>query len=155
MPRLARPCPKKRPEEGSGTVSEQPRLEDIAKKEVVLRIPGMESVEVRRDVPFPGADGAELPMDVYLPAAPGGNAGCPAVVLVAGYPDPGYERIFGRKFKETGWSVSWARLAAASGFAAVAYSNRDPAGDLEELLRHLRENGRAMGIDGARTGLLA
>jgi hypothetical protein len=136
-------------------MSEELRPEDFAKKEVVYRIPGMDSMSVRRDVEFPAADGDILTMDLYSPRDVKPGAKLSAVVFVAGYPDPGFERMLGRKFKETGSSVSWARLAAASGLAAITYTNREPAADLDALLRFVRQNAPSLGIDEKKIGLWA
>jgi hypothetical protein len=91
----------------------------------------MESVEVRPDVPF----GDGLFMDVYTPA------GVPeperAVVIVAGYPDPGFQRKLGFRFKEMPSNVAWGRLIAGAGLTAITYTNVDPADGLSELLDHL------------------
>ncbi len=127
----------------------------ISRKTVLCRLPGDEAVTVRRDVVYASPGGADLTMDLYLP--PGGTGGTPppAVVLVAGYPDPGYEKFLGCRFKEMGSSVSWGRLLAASGMAAVAYTNRDPAADARALLGFLRGHAAELGIDGERLGLWA
>jgi hypothetical protein len=52
------------------------------------------------------------------------------VVIVEGYPDPGLKAVFGCRFKEMGSTTSWARLIAASGMVAVAYTNERPEPDL-------------------------
>jgi acetyl esterase/lipase len=77
------------------------------------------------------------------------------VVFVAGYSDVGFEKVFGVKFKNMAMSVSWGQLAAASGLVAIAYTNREPAPDLEALLLHLRRHAAALGIDADRIGLWA
>jgi len=51
--------------------------------------------------------------------------------------------------------VSWARLLAASGVAAVTYAYRDPAADLQALLAFLRRDGRSLRLDASRLGLWA
>src|SRR5262249_49080439 len=79
----------------------------------------------------------------------------PAVVIVAGYPDPGFQKMFGCKFKEMGSSVSWAELAAASGIVGITYENREPTTDLYQLFRHLSEAGASLGIDSTRIGIWA
>jgi acetyl esterase/lipase len=127
----------------------------IAKRTVVYRLPGMDKVAVEPDLVYSSRDGAALTMDVYRPPATEAGAPRPAVVLVAGYPDPGFRRIVGCRFKEMGSTVSWARLLAASGLAAVAYENSEPASDLEALLAHLRDNAASLGIDASRLGLWA
>ena len=127
----------------------------IAKRTVVYRLPEMEEVTVEPDLAYSSRDGAALTMDLYRSPDMGPGDQRPAVVLVAGYPDPGFRKIVGCRFKEMGSTVSWARLLAASGLAAVAYENADPAADLEALLAHLRESAETLGIDATRLGLWA
>jgi hypothetical protein len=38
--------------------------------------------------------------------------------------------MLGCRFKEMAMSVSWGQLIAASGMIAIAYTNREPAADL-------------------------
>lgn len=98
-----------------------PAENEIVTRKVVLDLPGMDDVIVRRD----GA------IDVYHPA----NVADPAtVIIVAGYPDAGFQKIFGRSFREMQSTVCWARLIAASGMQAIAYSNQDPVADLNALI---------------------
>jgi hypothetical protein len=124
--------------------------ESIAKKSVVYTTPGVDRVTVRRDVPF--ARG--LMMDVYSPPD-AGSARLPAVVLAAGYRDAGFEKHVGCRFKEMGSTVSWARLIAASGMVAVAYTNEEPAADVRALLHHIRQNAASLRIDEKRIGVWA
>ena len=136
-------------------MSQEIRPEDIRKRTVVHRIEGMDSVLVRRDLPFRGADGGALAMDVYRPAGAASEAALPAVLLVAGYRGDGFRARIGCDFKDMGSVTSWARLFAVSGFAAVAGGNRDPAADALAMLRHVRENAASLGIDGGRLGVWA
>jgi hypothetical protein len=127
----------------------------IARREVVYRLPGTETVVVRRGLEYRAEEAGPLTMDVYRPATAGNDAQLPIVVIVAGYRDAGFQRMLGCSFKDMGSTVGWARLMAASGIAAIAYVNREPVADLEEILRHLRENGESLGLDGERIGLWA
>ena len=127
----------------------------ISQKRAVYDIAGMERAIVRKDVVYRTTDGGPLTMDLYYPADSVADARRPAVVLVAGYNDVGYEKAFGVRFKEMGMSISWGQLIAASGLVAIAYTNRQPAEDLDALLRHVRDNGAALGIDGDRIGVWA
>lgn len=136
-------------------MSEESAVNPIASKTVVFRVPGMDAVTVVRDLEFAGADGAPAAMDVYLPPDAGTGARPPVAVIVAGFPDPGFRRMLGCRFKELGSTVSWGTLMAASGIAVVAYANRDPAADLEALLRHVRTRAAELGFDGSRIGLWA
>lgn len=129
--------------------------EHISKRRVVYRVRDAEAVRVRRDVEY-GASGEDaLTLDIYYPAGAGRAARVPAVVVVAGYPDAGFEAALGCKFKEMGSSVSWGELTAASGLVAVTYTNREPVRDVRAALEYVRRNAAALAIDENRIGLWA
>jgi hypothetical protein len=136
-------------------MSDEAGAEHVSQKRVVYEVPGAADVEVRREIPFRGADGGDLFMDLYYPARPAAVSPPPVVAIVAGYRDVGFEKALGCRFKEMGSSVSWGRLLAASGMAAVACTNRDPARDAMALLEHLRARDRELAIDAGRIGLWA
>jgi hypothetical protein len=136
-------------------MSQDDQQDHISKRMVVYQVPGMEAVTIRRDVEYRGTDAGALTMDLYSPADSEGRARIPAVIIVAGYPDPGFQRMVGCRFKEMGSSVSWGRLIAASGLAAITYTNREPEGDLHALMQHVRQNAADLGIDENRIGLWA
>lgn len=118
-------------------------LREIAKKKAVLTLPGMESVDVRRDIAWRG----DLLMDVYVAAA--GATRPPLVVIVMGFQDPTSN---GRAY---GPMTSWARLLAATGVAAAIYGAAEPAEDLLRVLAFVRTNAETLGVDADRIGLLA
>ena len=128
---------------------------ELAKMTIVYSIPGVESVAVRRDVPYRDSESGPVTYDVYHPpgAAPGEQR--PAVLIVYGYSDAGTPNVLGRSFKELGMTVSWARLIAASGLVAILYSNREPVDDVQRVIQHVRENAVDLGIDEDRLGLWA
>ncbi|HJR08735.1 MAG TPA: alpha/beta hydrolase [Pyrinomonadaceae bacterium] len=139
-------------------MSEDTKPAAISKKVLVYRISGMDDVKVQRDVEYSVTDECVLTLDIYYPPdspESGGGARLPAVVFVAGFTDAGFEANVGCKFKEMASNVSWGRLTAASGLAAITYTNREPATDLSALLRHVRHNAGALGIDADRIGLWA
>lgn len=136
-------------------MSRQTGQDHISKKAVVYGIPGMDAVTVRRDLAYRTTDAGPLTLDIYEPPGSEGQAPPPAVILVAGYPDPGFRRIVGCGFKEMGSTVAWARLIAASGIAAIAYTNREPVADLHVLLEVARHSAASWGIDETRIGLWA
>src|SRR5258708_19008216 len=124
---------------------------DIVRMKVVYEIPGMEEVIVRRDVTYDG----ELRMDVYYPRRAGDGPRLPAVILAAGFPDLGMQSRMGCGFRDMGWTVSWARLIAASGMIAVTYTAHEPVANAAALLGYLRDNATTLGIDANRLGVLA
>jgi hypothetical protein len=125
------------------------QIQELAKKRVLYRIPGMEAAMVRRDETYRTAGDGALSMDLYYPAETTNGERLPVVVIVMGYPDP---HGFARKM---GWAISWAELIAASGMAAVIYGNREPAADAHFVLQHIRQNAASLLIDENRIGVAA
>lgn len=135
-------------------MSQESERDKMVKKTVVLEIPGMDAVTVRRDIAYQATGAGALTFDLYAPRASVGVARAPAVVFVSGYPDPGFEALLGCKRKDMGQSTSWGRLVAASGLVGINYTNREPS-DLHALLQHLRQDAASLGIDEGRIGLWA
>lgn len=128
---------------------EDPQV-SIKEKTVCYQLPEMNNVKVRRDVDYQPA----LEMDIYYPPQFESES-LPVVVIVAGFPDSGFEKHMGCKFKEMGSVISWAQLIAASGMIAITYVNRDPDVDIHELLKYIRQNANALGINKKRLGVWA
>lgn len=135
-------------------MSQQAPRDHISRKRVVYQIPGMDAVTIRRNVEYRTTDPA-LTMDLYYPPDTKITARIPAVVFVSGYPDPGFEKMVGCKFKEMGSYISWGQLTAVSGIVAITYTNIEPAADVKTLLQYIRENAASLGIDENRIGLWA
>jgi acetyl esterase/lipase len=94
---------------------------ELARMRVVYEVPGMDEVEVRRDLVYREVEGTRMTMDVYLPPARRLAAGrAPAVLLIHGGPVPpaAYAKV-----KNMGVFVSYGELLAASGLAAVAFNH--------------------------------
>ncbi|MBL4582712.1 MAG: dienelactone hydrolase family protein [Gammaproteobacteria bacterium] len=104
--------------------------------------------KVREGISY--ADEARF-FDIYLPERTEGPA--PVVVLVTGYPDPGFEERVGLKQMQIQAYRDWAKLLAASGMAAVIYSNVEPVEDAFILLDFLRCEAGQLQIDPARIAL--
>jgi hypothetical protein len=128
---------------------------EIARKPVVFQLPNMGAVKLRRDVKYASSATEELSMDIYYPPDSKSGAQPPVAIIVAGYSDFRTPNVIGCKFKEMEWTISWARLLAASGVAAITYSPREPETDLQALLEFCRGNSAELGIDMTRTGVLA
>ncbi|HWQ36482.1 MAG TPA: hypothetical protein VNQ79_26855 [Blastocatellia bacterium] len=128
---------------------------DITKKRIVYRIPGMNDVTIRRDVGYQITGTGALTFDLYLPPDAESGARLPAMVFVSGYSDPGFQRMLGCRLREMESYVSWGQLTAASGLAAVTYSTIEPATDIHALLQYIRQNAAALGIDENRIGVWA
>jgi acetyl esterase/lipase len=125
------------------------KLAEVARKQVVYRIPGMDDVAVRRDVVYKTTAAGPLLMDVYYPPGATPEARVPIVLIVLGYPDP---QSGGRMF---GPLTSWARLIAMSGMAAGIYGTSTPAEDVHDVFAYVRDNADSLGIDRHRIGVYA
>ncbi len=53
--------------------------------------------------------------------------------MVSGYPDEGFEKFTGYKFKDLPSNVAWARRIADAGMTPVTYVARDPIAVLQQL----------------------
>jgi len=138
-----------------------PPIEEMYRMPLVYSVPGMDKIEVRRDVVYKSVDikatQTALKLDAYFPA---GAAQAPAVVLVSGGGVEGAPR----DFRDAGVYQSYGRLLAASGFVAISYSKRyarGPAGttngaeDTRDLIVYLREHAAELHLDKERIGLWA
>ena len=136
-------------------MNEPNNRQPVTTQAVIYRIPAMQEVQVERDLEFRGATGASLGFDLYRPSSGESRSPTPAVVFICGFSDPGFASFVGCKFKEMAGYVTWAQLVAASGLAAITYTNQDPVADLYSLLGHLERNAASLGLDQARFGVWA
>jgi hypothetical protein len=124
------------------------KIREIAKKHVVWKPPGTDSLPAPRDLTYRSASGSALAMRIYHPAS-SPTRHVPVVLAPLAYPDPeGGVRMFGPV-------TSWAEVFAASGMAAVVYGSDAPERDVHAALKHLRTEGAAHGLDANRSGLFA
>ena len=65
------------------------------------------------------------------------------------------QKMLGCRFKDMQFTVSWGTLLAVSGLAAVAATNREPAGDFMALVDHLCSHAGDLGIAEGAIGILA
>src|SRR4029077_15264336 len=135
-------------------MTDQNERHPMTTKRVFYEIAGMDDVRVRRDVEYQRSSAGSLTMDVYSPPAERKEPQ-PAIVIVSGYPDEGFRGMLGCRFKEMASSVSWAELLAMSGIVAIAYTNRDPVGDVHFLLDFIAKNAGSLGVDEKSIGLFA
>ena len=109
---------------------------------VVLKLPGMESVDVRKDVVYDGTH----KLDLYRPK--NDASALPVVIFINGVGAP--------NFKEWGQYTSWPRLVAAKGLAAISYQTEgDSAGQTDALLRYVLEHAAELKIDPKRVAIWA
>jgi acetyl esterase/lipase len=137
----------------TGRAQAPPAADDMTRLPVVYSVPGMANVRVREGLVYKTVTGSPLHFDVYEPAS--ASRATPAVVLIHGGPIP---NIGARRW---GLYTSHGRLLAASGMTAIVFDHRflahdrirDAAADLADLIRHVRDNAKALGIDKNRLAL--
>jgi acetyl esterase/lipase len=109
----------------------------------VLKLPGMEKVDVRTGLRYDG----ERTLDLYRP--PNAHATWPLVIFVngVGLPD----------LKDWGQYTSWPRLAASRGMAAITYqtNGEGAAAQTAALLKYVREHASELKIHPDRIALWA
>jgi acetyl esterase/lipase len=125
---------------------------------VVYTVPGMDAVQVQRDIVFTTtADGMALTADIFqpalLPATP-----LPAVIFVSG--DAAPEAM--RNLKDSSQYQSWGQLVAALGMIGVTFNHRSSEGlqrlpeveqDVLDLWSFVQREGATFGIDISRLAL--
>jgi hypothetical protein len=135
-------------------MSQENRPHEIATRTIVLDVPGTDAVVVvSHDIPYAVVGDERMTIDVYAPAGSARHEPVPAVIFVTGYSDEGARRILGCNLKDMASYVSWARLMAASGLAAITYTTRRPSTDVHSVLAHLRQHAASLGIDDERLGI--
>ncbi len=134
------------------------RMAEIVNKPVVYAVPGMDQVQVRKDLVYKPTDDPNVRMDVYAPPGLAAGERRPAAIFVHG----GAPTQF--RPKEWGIFQCWGRLVAASGMVGVTFTYRqgypkttllDSASDVAEAIAYVRAEAGSLGIDGDRLGLIA
>jgi acetyl esterase/lipase len=134
------------------------QMAEIVNRPVVYSVPGMERVEVKKDLVYKPADDPNMRMDVYTPPGLAAGARLPAVVFLHGGA-PTRTRP-----KDWGIYQSWGRLVAASGMAAVTFTYRigfpashlaESGGDVADAIAYVRAHADELKIDRDRLCLAA
>jgi acetyl esterase/lipase len=125
---------------------------------IVLRVDGMDSVQVSQDLVYRTVDKVDLQFDLYVPAAQAPSGGWPIAVLFHGGP-------IGSDVRPKDWPLyqSYGRVLAASGVAAAIPNYRlsspiawQPATeDAVHLLKYLRTNSSDLKINADAMALWA
>ena len=130
----------------------------FAHRKLVYQLPGMDEIQVERDQTYKSVDGVELKFDIYRPPDANPGSSLPTVVFVHG---EGPTEII-ESSKDWGQYKGWGRLIAVSGMIAITFNRRsshffsrstEPAADVEDLLDHIFDPVRTIGIDPQRLAI--
>jgi len=129
--------------------NEQP----IHMRRVVYHVPGMEKVNIIRNLIYKTVDKIELKMDVYKPSDLSKESRLPAVVFIHGGP---IASDFRPELKDWGQYLSYGELIAASGLVGVTFNHRfhsythlnQSASDVLAAIEYLRSHKELLNIDG-------
>jgi len=101
-----------------------PPFEQVYQMSAVYTVPGMNKVQVRREIIYKTVDTskgkAELKVDLYLPAGARTRHAFPAVFLISG----GGIEAGAHDWRDAGVYRSYGRILAASGFAGIVFNKR-------------------------------
>ncbi|GER91354.1 hypothetical protein KDW_55160 [Dictyobacter vulcani] len=126
-------------------------LREMSRMRVVYTLPGMEAVNVRKDLIYKTSDGADLKMDIYYPEDLQSQSCYPAVILVHG--DGPAELL--RDAKEHGAFVSLGQLLARMGVIAITFNHRvtdgwkrleETASDVDDLMQYVCEQSESLQV---------
>lgn len=136
-----------------------PPIEQLYKMPAVYSVPGMNKVQIKRDIVYKSADTekgkTDLKLDHYAPADAAPGKVYPVVILISG---GGFEGA-PYDWRDAGVYNSYGRLLAATGFTAIAFSkrySRGPAGtlcgaeDLRSLVDYLDAHAAELSVDKSR-----
>jgi dienelactone hydrolase len=136
----------------SGIQAQNTQTKQREQGTVVFDLPRMEDVIIKKDIPYQDNSGSPLKMDVYYPPDFNFQRNIPAIIIVLGYPDIAGKKLLGSEFKNYIQFVSWCKIIAASGMAAIAYESTNPEQDIITLSNYLKTNGNNLKIDITKVG---
>ncbi len=133
--------------------TEQKSLSNKPKEQVVaFELPGMDDVIVKKDIPYLNISDSTLKMDIYYPPNFDFQRKIPAIIIVYGYTNEAQIKLTGNQLRKWSWYISWGKIIAASGMAAIAYETVDPENDLISLLKYINSNADKLQIDNKNIG---
>lgn len=134
-------------------VSAQQSIQDKPKEIVVAyEVPGMNDVIVKKDIPYLKSSDSALKMDVYYPPNFDFRRKIPAIVFVFGYTNDGQLKTAKHQLRTWSPYISWCRVVAASGMAAIVYETINPENDLKSLIQHIASDPDNLNIDVEKMG---
>jgi dienelactone hydrolase len=126
---------------------------EFAKMKTVYTLPSMDQVKIQHNIEYLEVNENTLHFDIYYPPSYTLGSKLPLVIFVFGYPDETMIQMAGCKLKEFGQYISWSKLIAASGMAAIIYETHQPISDLLEIMDYIQQNAIKLQIDEKQIGI--
>ena len=140
----------------SKKTTEQKNISNRPKEQVVaFELPKMDEVMVKNDIPYLKNSDSALKMDIYYPPNFDFKTKLPAIIIVYGLPNDVQITLAGEQLRKWSWHVSWCKIFAASGIAAIAYETVDPVNDIVSLAKYIHSNEDKLMIDTDNIGAFA
>jgi hypothetical protein len=119
---------------------------------VVIDLPRMNDVIIKKDIPYQDIVDSTLKMDIYYPPDFDFQRKIPAIIFISGAPDSSMVKLVGNPFRKFNQYTSWCKLVAASGMAAIVYETIDPKNDLISLTEYINSERVNLSIDKNKLG---
>ena len=130
------------------TIGQQSNQNSLRERgSVVLDLPGMDRVIIKKDIPYQDIAGATLKMDIYYPPKFDFKKQIPLIIFISGCPDTSMVKMVGKPFRKFNQYISWCKLVAASGMAAIVYETVDPKNNLIALVKYIDSDPGNLSID--------
>lgn len=135
-----------------------PEVIAAARRPVVMTLPGMDKVQVTKDLRYSDRTEPHLAMDVYRPAGLTAGERRAAVIFIHGGGPPG------APMKEMGVYTSYGRLMAAQGLVGVTFTHRlgypktmiqEGGADVASAITYVRSHAAELNVDPDRLCLAA
>jgi hypothetical protein len=119
---------------------------------ILFELPGMDNVIVKKDIPYCNVADSNLKMDIYYPPNYNFSRNIPAIIIIYGCSNEGQLELLGDQFRNWSVHISFCKLIAASGMAAIIYETVDPKNDLISLTEYIKSNHDKLSIDDNKIG---
>lgn len=135
-----------------------PEVLAAARRPVVMTLPGMDQVQVTKDLRYAPSAPAHIAMDVYRPPGLPADDRRSAVIFIHGGGPPG------APMKEMGVYTSYGRLVAAQGLVGVTFTHRlgypktlirEGSADVAAAIAYVRAHAAELNVDPDRLCLAA
>jgi len=125
-----------------------------SKPVVLYSVPGMDKVIIKKEIPYTDPLDSNRTIDIYYPPKFKFDKRLPTVLVVCGFNRQAMRRL-GRSITEDSWYISWGKLIAASGMAAILYETDNPEKDLKAISNYIQNYGDNHKIDTSNIGIYA